>query len=202
MARLLALVAVLASLSVTIACASTTNSPEEPDGSVETTIALTPTSAVAAASGTTGIAGVDIIVAAAATGDIASLRQRLRFTPTACVPEAAGLGGPPLCRADESVGALIDVLPVSQCEGAFPRSDELQLGAIASGGTLYGVYRAPVGSFPAGKWVAVFSRPRSQPPTAFALVLNDDSIVGIHFGCGQSAEGLARFKRLTEAIVR
>ena len=46
--------------------------------------------------------------------------------------------------------------------------------------------------------MAVFSRPQS----AFALVLDGDSIVGIHFGCGQSAESFVQFQRLTEAIVR
>lgn len=149
-----------------------------------------------------GIAGLDAIIAAATDGDIATLQQRIRYTQIGCITMAEGIGAPPLCRTGEAAGTLVDVLPSAVCEGFFSRPDEVKFDSLARGNRLYAVYRANADSFPPGKYFAIFEYPpTAQLPGAFALVTDDDSIVGVHFGCSQKPEDFAEFQRLTDVVL-
>jgi hypothetical protein len=182
----------LAGAGAAAACASTAESPEH-------TPAATPTSAARE----TGTAALDAIIAAAVRGDTAALQAAIQYTPTACITTPQGIGAPPFCRAGEAEGTKVDVIPLAQCEGFFARSDELRMDALAGAATLYAVYRASAADqFPPGKYWAIFARSNaSSRPPAFAIVMNDDRIVGIHFGCDMKAAQMAEFERLTDVVV-
>jgi len=193
------------------ACASTAESPEHTAAP-----AATPTSAAAAPEQTptpattptsaprsTGIAALDAIIAAAERGDAAAMQAAIQYTATACIATPQGIGAPPFCRAGEPEGTKVDVIPLAQCEGFFGRPDELQMDTLAGGATLYAVYRASAAQqFPPGKYWAIFARSdASSRPPAFAIVMNDDRIVGIHFGCDMKPAQMVEFERLTDAVV-
>jgi hypothetical protein len=177
---------------IAAACASTAESPEHTPAP-----AATPTSATRS----TGIAALDAIIAAAVRGDTAALQAAIQYTPTACVTTQEGIGAPPLCRAGEADGTKVDVIPLAQCEGFFARADEWRLDAGAA--SLYGVYRASAAEqFPPGKYWAIFGRSDANNPSpAFAIVMNDDHIVGIHFGCAMKPAQMVEFERLTDVVV-
>ena len=192
------------------ACADTAESPHATPSSAVTSSAATATPAItstaaAATPGvrTTGIAGLDEIIAAATRGDVNTLRQKIRFTPIACIATPQGIGAPPLCRTAEADGTKIDALPSAECEGFFSRPDEITLTSLASGGTLYAIYRATPDTFPAGSYVAIFTRPPSAlpPNSAFSLTTDDTSILGINYGCGQTPEDFVTNGKLTDAIL-
>lgn len=205
MNRSLVVVTCVAILAAGAACASTAESPHEtPVGKTALANAPTVLSSPTASAGTraTGIGGLDEIIAAGTAGDRATLQQRLRYTKIGCITMPQGIGAPPFCRTGEAAGTLVDVLPSAQCEGFFSRPDEVQLDSLAAGGTLYAVYRANPDSFPPGKYFAVFEYPASaQLPGAFALVTDDGSIVGIHFGCSQQPADFVQFQRLMDVVL-
>jgi hypothetical protein len=190
----LAAALLLAVAGAAAACASTAESPEH-----TAVPAATPTSAAREI----GIAALDTIIAAAMRGDAAALQAAVRYTPTACVATQEGIGAPPLCREGEAAGTKVDVIPLAQCEGFFARADELRLDALAGGATLYAVYRQHAADpFPPGKYWAIFERrDASNPLPAFVIIMNDDGITGIHFGCAQKAAQIVEFNRLTDVIV-
>jgi len=179
---------------IAASCASTAESPEH-----TALPAATPTSAPRS----TGIPALDAIIAAAERGDTAALQAAIQYTPTACVTTQQGIGAPPLCRAGEAEGTMVEVIPLAQCEGFFTRADELRLDALAGAASLYGVYRASAAEqFPPGKYWAIFGRSDANNPSpASAIVMNDDHIVGIHFGCAMKPAQMVEFERLTDVVV-
>ncbi len=155
--------------------------------------------------GHTGVASIDAAIDAMLITDLSALRAMIRFTPTPCVISPEGLGALPTCRPGEAEGTAVDVLPIAQCEGFFARPDELALDGVPSLAVrLYAVYRAPADVFPPGKYFVLFSARAPGAADAvrgFALVMTDDGITGIHFGCAQTPEQIVEFQRLTDAIV-
>lgn len=206
MRRALFLATFAATLVAGAACASTAESPHETPVGDSATVAssATASSSPAASAGPriSGIAGLDAIIAAATAGDIATLRQRIRYTKIGCNIMVAGIGAPPVCHAGEAEGTLVDVLPSAVCEGFFSRPDEVKFDSLARGNRLYAVYRANADSFPPGKYYAIFEYPpTAQLPGAFGLVTDDDSVVGVHFGCNQKPEDFVEFQRLTDVVL-
>jgi hypothetical protein len=68
---------------------------------------------------------------------------------------------------------------------------------------MHGVYRTPANYYPAGEYAAVFSLSADAPDVNVAreIVLTDEGIVGLNFGCGENAAQLVQTRRLTDAIV-
>jgi hypothetical protein len=177
-------------------------------GRAATTVPASPTTpgttGTAAPGGVrTGIAAVDRAIAAVLAADERVLGEMLVLQPVRCEAEPVGVGGPPPCRDGEADGTPVEVIATAQCEGAYVRPDELRLTSIvADAAELYAVYRAPDNYFPSGLYVAVFERPADAQGRrdAFELVLDNEGIAGINFGCGQGAAQLVETRGLREAI--
>jgi hypothetical protein len=181
------------------------------------TVADVPTAGVIAASpvasatavvarGHSGIAVVDAAIDAVVAGDVDAVQRLVRYTPTACDAHPRGIGGPPACRAGEADKTLVDVIAAVQCEGFFVRSGEFDARSIvAANSRLYAVYRASAGSFPAGDYVVIFAHPAaapgSQAEAAYALMVSDSGVVGVHYGCSQTPAEFVKLERLTDAVV-
>ena len=142
------------------------------------------------------------IIAAAEVNDIDALRLFLVFTPTACATNVQGVGGPPDCRPGEADGTLVPVLAIADCEGHYMREDELALDPMASGTiTFVNTYNAPSGFFPEGEQVLLFTRQMSGVgEIGMQFVLTDESISGIRYGCGITAEEMIELHGLGEPI--
>jgi hypothetical protein len=120
-----------------------------------------------------GIREVDQVIEAVASGKPQLLHSLVKFTTAKCTL-LDGLGGPPKCRAGETEGTPVKVLPFLSSEGSFLRKDEIENwpGIEASG--LYAVYRvsADVRSeecYPAGEIAIMFSGPKNEPASSLRL---------------------------------
>jgi hypothetical protein len=142
------------------------------------------------------------IIEAATRNDVDALAKLVRFTPTACITDVQGMGGPPDCRPGEANGTLVDVLAISDCEGHYVRRDEPAFYPVAAGTvTFVNAYNAPAGLFPPGETVLVFTR--IMPgigEIGWQLMLADDAIVGVKYGCGETASGLIERQQLGQPI--
>lgn len=142
------------------------------------------------------------LVALMEANDVDALRAFLSFTPTACATNVQGAGGPPDCRPGEPEGTLVPVLAIADCEGHFVREDELALDPLATGTISFvGAYRAPEGFFPEGEIVLLFTRLMSGiGEIGTQLILTDDGVTGIRYGCGTTAEEMIGLHGLTDEI--
>jgi hypothetical protein len=142
------------------------------------------------------------IIEAATRNDTDELRELLAFTPTACDTNVQGAGGPPDCRPGEPEGTLVPVLAIVDCEGHFVREDEVALDPLETGAiTFLDAYNAPSGFFPAGETVLLFTRQQSGlGEIGLQLVLTDESITGIRYGCGITAKEMLQLHGLGEPI--
>jgi hypothetical protein len=145
---------------------------------------------------------LDAIVSAATTNDIEALRAFLVFTPTACATNVQGVGGPPDCRPGEPDGTLVPVLAVADCEGHYVREDEVALDPLARGTiTFVNAYDSPTGFFPEGETVLLFTREQPGiPEIGLQLILTDDAVSGIRYGCGITAEEMIELHGLGEPV--
>ena len=153
-----------------------------------------------------GIPAVDAAIDAEIAGDASAIRSMLRFTSIGCIVEPQGIGAPPLCRPGEADGTRVDVLPSATCEGEYVRPDNiLDQSLTTDGARLYAVYRTNAGTFPSGTYAVIFLRqpnPEGIPTeTAFALMMDDDAITGIKYGCGESPQQFVQSQHLTDEIV-
>lgn len=122
----------------------------------------------------TGIAHIDQILAAVASGDSQNLHPRLEFFEAECT-NADGLGGPPKCREGEAEGTPVEVIAFLGSEGGHIRKDEIDIwtGVTASG--LYAVYEvntAAVSSeqyYPVGEYVILLVNGRDLHATALRI---------------------------------
>lgn len=153
-----------------------------------------------------GIASVDAAISVVLAGDFDAFLSLVRYTPTACSTGLQQVGSPPPCKGSELDGTLVDVLPVAYCEGIYLRPEDVSAERIElAGATLYAVYRTANLRFPEGDFVAVFSR-RSEPPAsppqhALSLVLTNEGITGIYYGCAPTTEGAVAGISLSEPIL-
>jgi hypothetical protein len=154
------------------------------------------------ATATAPTSGWHAILDAATRNDVDALAKLVRFTPTACATDVQGMGGPPDCRPGEANGTLVDVLAISDCEGHYLRRDEPAFDPVATGTvTFVNAYNAPSGLFPPGETILVFTR--LMPgigEIGWQLVLADDAIVGVKYGCGETASGLIERQQLGQPI--
>ena len=131
----------------------------------------------------TGIAEVDAIIDAALGGDVAAVRELIRYTVTACTT-ADGLGGPPKCEPGERPGTEVTVFPILGSEGAFVRPNSIDTLLPLGAKGLYAVYRVRSGTpgeryWPAGKYGIVFLR---KDGSALTLLADEGHIVRIVYG--------------------
>ena len=141
------------------------------------------------------------------------------FTPTACATNVQGVGGPPDCRPGEPDGTLVPVVAIADCEGHYVREDEATLEPLeGSTITFVGAYVAPDGFGPGhgpagsvgcrpvdphaeGENVLLFTRELPGiPEIGLQLILTDDSVSGIRYGCGITAEEIIELHGLGEPI--
>ena len=131
----------------------------------------------------TGIGEIDTVLAAIEARDLEELRSLIRYTIAPCT-FADGLGGPPKCRAAETEGTELEVLPFMGGEGTFLRRDE----SIEWGGVdvtaLYAIYRVSedvnVEEYsPPGEYAIVFIGFENRP--AASVRVGDGGIVRIDY---------------------
>jgi hypothetical protein len=121
----------------------------------------------------TGIAAIDAVLEAAASGDVEELRLLFEFTNAQCT-QREGLGGPPKCRAGEAEGTAVEALPFLGSEGGFLRRDEIEnwQGIDVTG--LYAIYEvSPAVSseqyYPVGTYAILFLGQKNQPTVALRI---------------------------------
>ena len=119
----------------------------------------------------TGIASVDQILAALASGEPQALRDLVEFTDAVCTQQD-GLGGPPKCRAGEAEGSPVEVLAFLDSEGYFLRRDEIGNWAGIQAAGLYAVYEVNAAAmtaeqyYPIGNYVILLVNGENQPGVA------------------------------------
>lgn len=131
----------------------------------------------------TGLAEIDNVLAAVASGDGQELRSLIQFTSAQCT-QAEGLGGPPKCRAGESEGTVVEVLPFLGPEGSFLHKDEIEdwQGIDVTG--LYAIYEVSSDVrveeyYPAGKYAILFVGKDGQ--SLIVLRVSDGRLVRIDY---------------------
>ena len=151
----------------------------------------------------TGIADLDAIIEAFILHDTKSLLPHLRYSVLPCGVEP-GMGGSPTCRADQEIGALVEVMPFSACEFGYYRPHEFEpILADLGEQQLHGVFAAtPEARFP-GDHVLILTKPRPDEPEkeiATEVSVKDGRIVGVYASCVQTAEELVREHKLGEPV--
>lgn len=146
---------------------------------------------------------IDLMLA----GDYAAVEELFAFQMVACAVDVTGAGGPPECEADETDGTEVEVLPVSQCEGAYlrPRDVFFAFRLRDQRMQLFGVYDAANADiFPAGAYALLFSYVRPETPEmtlTVELLTSDAGVTGVNFGCGEDPATLVAQQALGDAIV-
>jgi len=130
----------------------------------------------------TGIADVDAVLSAAASGNAAELRSLVRYTSAPCT-NADGLGGPPKCRVGEAEGAVSSVLPFLGGEGSFIREEEITSWAGVDAVGLYAIYRVAEKAtmeeyYPRGNYAVVL---KTSSGEAVSLRVADGGIVRVDY---------------------
>jgi hypothetical protein len=151
----------------------------------------------------TTIESVDRAIDAELHADARKLQDLVRYASFAC----GDSGGDALaCDPGEKPGTMDEALPVVDCHQSFQRPSEFRDDAITSPGVqLYAVYDASPDSNPHAQYAIVFMRApvtgASPTQSAFALFMTDAGIVGIDYGCNQTAADLVTSAGLTSRIV-
>ena len=151
----------------------------------------------------TGDEALDAIIEGFVQRDSKPLLPLLRYSVIPC-ETAPGLGGPPVCRADQEPGTPVEVMPVSGCELQYqkPHEFEQMLGTLA-GKDLYGVYSAPDGLSFGGDYVILLSMPRPDDPTqqiATEVIVKDGRIAAVDQTCALTPEEAIEQDGLGEPI--
>lgn len=148
------------------------------------------------------------MIRAVESGDTAALGSLVAFVQLPCGPQQ-GPGSPPACRS-QPAGTLVDVFPVSSCEGELRPASALAAtlaGFAAAHLRLHGAYSVRLDQFPplagvyldgreqglprAADHMVVFAGTEpSGPVRALAVVLAGGRVVGFKTGCFVPAETL------------
>lgn len=198
------IVATVAVAAFAAACGDSADDNERPSPSPAAPVA-TPTQPAVAPTPSPGSDSSRLlrdVIAAFEDQDLARIATLLAYQEVACAPPAQGSGGPPACGAGEAEGMLVSVLPLAQCEGFYAREGEVVLDPVGRGDvSLYAVYRTPTQYFPEGDYAVVFRHePSASSGSALEVIVGEDGVTGINFGCGETPEQLVRVRGLTERI--
>jgi hypothetical protein len=154
--------------------------------------------------GPTGVTVLDLALDALEARDFDAFKALLLFAPEACVPPGEGAGGPPDCETGESVGTPIDVIPGASCEGFWLREDAVfqVLGPLFQvAPRLHGVYRADSQLFDrAGEYAVVVDISIAEGPMAANLIMTAEGVVGVNFGCGETAAQMVEASDFTDVV--
>jgi hypothetical protein len=158
-------------------------------------------------SGPSGIASVDAAIEAVERGDVKAFIDLVLLAPEPCAPPAQGAGGPPQCAAGEAAGTPVEVAPFASCEGYWSRMDGLRQALTPlfdRPARLYAVYEATNERLfdREGDYAVIFEVTGGpEGPLARDVVMTDEGVVGVNFGCGQNPAQMVEQHQLTEAIV-
>jgi len=148
---------------------------------------------------------VQAAIEAALDADADALTEMVRYSRIGCIAEAQGAGAPPLCAEGEEEGTIVEVLPATQCEGFYIRRDDVadEMERFVRGGLEdYAVYNTPQRYFPPGPFSAVFNGTNEGGATVGReIIVDNNGVVGLNFGCSGDAGELVRTRGLTDAIV-
>ncbi|MDP2674110.1 MAG: hypothetical protein Q8Q00_04290 [Dehalococcoidia bacterium] len=204
--RLLLLIAVAVTLAALAACSdgAAIKPTEVPRRTPTPAVSPKPSGKEREIPERTGVRGLDAIIEGFMQHDTKNLLlPNLRYSMLPC-GLTPGMGGSPPCRADQEIGAAVEVMPFSACEFGYygPHEFELILADLAQQG-LYGVYRAtPEVRFP-GDYVIILTEPQPDDPTlqgATEVTVADGRLVGVAFSCVLTPEELVQEHGLEEPL--
>lgn len=131
----------------------------------------------------TGIAEVDQVVKATLAGDVDALARMLHYKRLGCVT-LQQVGSPPLCRAGEATGTMVDAFSVGGCDGVNDRADEIppRVASVIQRAerSLYAVFRPAFGG---ADYRVLFVYTNAQR-LGLAVDLKDGGIVEMNTTCG------------------
>jgi len=190
-----------ATATATRAATSTVTATRTPTSTPTTSATSTATPESTAAPGatatpeeSTGVPGVDAVIAAVLSGDTDEVVPLVELRSLACGPQQ-GAGSPPPCPQGEPDGTMVSVLPVATCEGEWRPESSLAASfepLVDANPELYAVYGMPTqfqALVPDGQYVAVFTRDATgQGRLGAGVIIAGDAIAGLWFGCGATAD--------------
>ena len=141
----------------------------------------------------TGIAQVDRVLDAVASGDQQALRSLVQFIERPCT-HMEGFGGPPKCREGEAEGTPVRTLALIGSEGGHIRQDEIAQWISVEADGIYAIYEVSSEvtvdeNFPAGQYVLVFLKDADENDVI--LRLGETGIVRVDTLFDTSPESLA-----------
>ena len=157
----------------------------------------------------TGIDVVDKVIAAVEADDIEKLMSFVRFTDVPCTSTRPTSIPIVRCPTGEPDGSPVGALLSASCEGTWMEAadgatDRLRSSLSVTGSTVYAVYhpaRAASEAFPAVAYAVVLTFPLNGQTAGFALLLDDEGIVGYDVDCGLPAERMAEFEHFGDAVL-
>jgi len=167
------------------------------------------------AAGRTGIDAVDAAIAAAEAGDVDALASMMRFTDVPClgpttIPQAAV--EIIRCAPDQANGTLVGGFLYASCEGtsmiAAGRATPMFIAELRQAhDEVYAVYRTTpqsafgTGDFPRVDYAVMLTYELEGRDAGLALLVGDDSIVGIDNDCGYPPDRMAELHHFGEVIL-
>ena len=165
----------------------------------------TPEGAHTPTAGDTGIQAVDDAIDAALAGDDGALAEQIVLSTEACAVNTGGAGGPPVCAQGEADGTEVQVFPTSTCEGEWNRPDVIPavVDRFLQGiGEVYAIYNVPAQYYPPGSYSAIFTATEIDGRESVReIVVTDDGISGLSFGCGSTPPEFIAARPLNDPIV-
>lgn len=143
----------------------------------------------------TGLAEVDQVLEAVASGDRAQIESLIHYTSAPCT-KLEGFGGPPKCGPGENEGTLIEALPMIASEGGFVRKEEIDLWPGVEATALFSVYRVSEDGvveeyYPRGEYAIVFLS--NENGVGLTLRILDGRIVRVDYPFYVSLRELKNF---------
>jgi hypothetical protein len=142
----------------------------------------------------TGVPAVDAVIGAVLAGNLDDIESRVELRSLACGSQG-GIGGPPPCPSGQPDGTTVQAFPVATCEGEWRPDSSVRASfqpLMEHAPELYAVYGMPPQfqeRMPDGQYVAVFSYDAgSQGRLGAGVVISADSVVGLWYGCGATAD--------------
>lgn len=215
MARVFPMIAALA-LSATVAFVACGGGDAGGDPSPKSPPAATPTTGATPDAGptattapqiVTGIPAIDDALAAAIASDVAALLDQLRYVEIGCRNEPQGMPSVPSCPPGMPDGTIVESFATAQCEGAYIMPGDAEDAVrrfLQPALALYAVYVVPENYFPEnGSHSIVLEATGGEIPwTAREMVIGEDGIVLLNYGCGESSDVLATNRGLVDPIAR
>lgn len=198
----LAVIALAAVLALASACDG--DGVAEPTATAPVAGPTATTAATGEPTSRTGIAELDQVIDTLRSHDREALRQLIRFTKFACTATPPEPGSPPGCAQGEQHGDLVDIFPLSRCEGEPLRPGFIDVALdILAQSSLYAVYRAPPDHPFADEYVAVIAGSSATlwPGKAWEVAIDEGRIVGLFFSCVLTPEELIDLRQLEDVVL-